>query len=245
MMNLIAVRRSFVLAWIVLTTLVHATHSVRGRSLQQQSPITTVQLVYAAVNATPPVVVATIKLQALNVINLATLGIVPSAAKFNLNVLRTDANVNSVLFSNGQAETSLPFAYCSNVGPIFNECPDLVVGARGFITMIPFSLPGLQGMQLPSTWINIQIVSGVVPPVPAPVKAPAPAPVAAPAPASVSAPTPPSVMCGIPEVRQISYQKPSRGGMLPYTFSISCASSLGASKLARSILFPWPRPKAP
>jgi hypothetical protein len=118
--------------------------------------ITAFELIYTG--RLPHVSVMNLAIGAVNVIDLAALGL-PSA-QFNINAVRTGSVVNSVQFSNGQRETSLPYAYCSNNGPEYYTCPDLAVGPIITISVTPFSLPQQQGTPFSSLSTTLKIVQG-------------------------------------------------------------------------------------
>jgi hypothetical protein len=154
------------------------------RSLQADSGITSLELMYTGTS--PHVSIMNLTLNAVNVIDLAALGL--AAAKFNINaVVRTGtAVVHSVQFSNGHYEGFAPYAYCANVGPVYNTCSDLVVGTLLTVTVVPYPLPNLQGLPFPTLTTTLQIVDTALV---APSLAPTPPPVAPPVTDFVDSPT--------------------------------------------------------
>jgi hypothetical protein len=142
-----------------------------ARSLQTDSGITSLELIYTG--ASPHVSVMNLTLDAVNVIDLADLGI--TANKFNINAVRTGTTVNSVQFSNGHYEGLVPYAYCANVGPVYNTCSDLVLGTVLTVSVVPYPLPNLQGSPLPTVTTTLKIVNSASV---APSLAPIPPPVA-------------------------------------------------------------------
>jgi hypothetical protein len=170
------------------------------------SGITKLELVYTGV--VPHASVQTVNIGAVNIVDLRALGL-PLGARFSINAVQNDATVNSVLFSNGQKETSLPWAYCGNVGPTFNNCPDLVVGKTVNVTMIPYPERNQVGPAFPLLWATVQIVNGPsrAPTTRAPTAAPVVPPRAAPAAPIAPPPTAPQ-NCSIPKV-SVQYHQPA------------------------------------
>jgi hypothetical protein len=140
------------------------------RSLQTDSGITSLELIYTG--ASPHVSVMNLTLDAVNVIDLAALGL--AADKFNINAVRTGTDVSSVQFSNGHYEGFVPYAYCANVGPVYNTCSDLVVGTLLTVSVVPYPLPNLQGTPFPTVTTTLKIVHSALvapslPPTPPPI----------------------------------------------------------------------------
>jgi hypothetical protein len=160
--------------------------------------ITTLELIYTG--ATPNKAIATLALGKVNVVNLGALG-VPATGKFNINAVQADGTVNSVIFSNGQRETSLPWAYCGNVGPTYNNCADLVVGKTLNVTVIPYPMAGQMGTPFPLLWAAVKIIDG---PAPAPItRSPTKAPVLPPPTAPIAPKLAAPQACSTPKVRAL------------------------------------------
>jgi hypothetical protein len=160
--------------------------------------ITTLELIYTG--TTPNKAIATLALGTVNVVNLGALG-VPATGKFNINAVQADGTVNSVIFSNGQRETSLPWAYCGNVGPAYNNCADLVVGKTVNVTVIPYPMAGQMGTPFPLLWAAVKIIDG---PAPAPItRSPTKAPVLPPPTAPIAPKLAAPQACSTPKVRAL------------------------------------------
>jgi hypothetical protein len=114
------------------------------------------------------------------VIDPAAFGVTP---QFNIRA-DVDAKVQSVLFSNGRAESVHPYTYCGDPAGQYNVCPDLVPGASVAITARGHTGKFLTGTVLPEVKVSFSIKAngGPMPTVPQPVPVPVPVPVPTPSP---------------------------------------------------------------
>jgi Malectin domain len=89
------------------------------------------------------------------------------AAKFNIRADSTNRTlIQSIRFlPSSQSETSQPWAYCGNSGPIYNPCADLGTAGNITITARPYAGKYLTGTVLPDVTITFQFVGRPGPPV--------------------------------------------------------------------------------
>lgn len=109
---------------------------------------------------------------------------------FNIRVETTDPIVKSVRFlPSNQAETSRPFAYCGNSGPVYFTCPTFASPGVFTITVEPFTQRFQAGQELPNVVLSFTIRKGLLTLPPAPVSVPVPAPIVSPILPVTNAPT--------------------------------------------------------
>jgi hypothetical protein len=81
--------------------------------------------------------------------------------------IRADSNLTNVMsvqfFPINRGETSKPWAYCGNVGPLYTTCEDFTSRGNFTVTARPFSEPGLKGTQYPDVSVRFSIVGATTP----------------------------------------------------------------------------------
>ena len=100
---------------------------------------------------------------------------------FNIRAETNDPTVKSVRFlPANQAETSRPFAYCGNSGPLYFTCPSFASLGLFNITVEPFTERYQAGQELPNVVLSFTIRQGLLTLPPAPVSVPVPPPIVTP-----------------------------------------------------------------
>ena len=83
---------------------------------------------------------------------------------FNIRADSTATNVKSVhFFPINRGETSKPWAYCGNYGPLYTTCGDFTSRGNFTVTARPFSEGGLKGIQYPDVSVTFSIVGATTP----------------------------------------------------------------------------------
>jgi Malectin domain len=83
---------------------------------------------------------------------------------FNIRADSTSANIKSIrFFPIGRDETSKPWAFCGNVGPLYNTCDEFTSAGTFTVTARPYSGTQQTGVQYPDVTITFSIVGTPTP----------------------------------------------------------------------------------
>ena len=86
------------------------------------------------------------------------------ALSFSVRADSASTNVQSVqFFPIDRGETSKPWAYCGNAGPVYSTCDDFSSGGNITVTARPYSGTGQTGTQYPDVSVSFSFVGATTP----------------------------------------------------------------------------------